>query len=216
MKGLNYILWDNDGVLVNTEKWYFEATRRALSEISVDLDFQKYMGIMQSGKSAWSIPQEYGIPEKDILSARKKRDSYYQHYLVTEDIEIPNVEKTLEELSKDYSMAIVTTSKRRDFDLIHQKKNITKYMDFILSREDYEKSKPNPEPYLKALRRFNAKKDETIVIEDSARGLKSAISAGIDCIIIQNEFTKTHDFSGAKIILNSIDELPYYLNSKKS
>ena len=60
--------------------------------------------------------------------------------------------------------------------------------------------------------KFNGKPSECIVIEDSARELKSAIAAGIDCIIIKNDFTVSHDFSGAKCIINEIIELPMTLN----
>jgi beta-phosphoglucomutase-like phosphatase (HAD superfamily) len=56
---------------------------------------------------------------------------------------------------------------------------------------------PDPEPYLTALNRFGAPDEEALVVEDSARGLRSAVSAGIDCAIVYNEFTKSHDFSQA-------------------
>ena len=70
-------------------------------------------------------------------------------------------------------------------------------MEFYLARDDYERAKPHPEPYLKGLQRFGAAAAETVVIEDSARGLMSAIAAGIDCIVVANEFTATHDLSKA-------------------
>jgi beta-phosphoglucomutase-like phosphatase (HAD superfamily) len=64
------------------------------------------------------------------------------------------------------------------------------------------------------LKRYGAEADEAVVIEDSGRGLRSAVAAGIDCIIIENEFTRSHDFSKAAQVLKSISELPnlFYLN----
>ena len=56
-------------------------------------------------------------------------------------------------------MAIVTTSKRRDFELIHRERPIIRYMDFVLTIEDYSRAKPDPEPYLTALKRFRARPD---------------------------------------------------------
>ena len=53
-----------------------------------------------------------------------------------------------------------------------------------------------------------AEAKNSIVIEDSQRGLQSAIAAGINCAIVHNEFTSSHDFSGAKYLVNSISELP--------
>lgn len=104
-------------------------------------------------------------------------------------------------------MAIVTTSTRVNFELIHKNRGITKYMDFILCVEDYERAKPHPEPYLKALEKFNATANEAIVVEDSQRGLDSAYSANIDCIIVKNEFTKSHNFNKAKHFIDKFENL---------
>ncbi len=81
-------------------------------------------------------------------------------------------------------------------------------MEFYLIREDYERAKPHPDPYLSGLQRFGATAAETVVIEDSARGLKSAIAAGIDCIVVANEFTAAHDLSKATAKVGTFRELP--------
>ncbi len=127
---------------------------------------------------------------------------------MTENIEIEGVLQTLAELADTYRMGIVTTSKRADFDLIHEKRSILDYMEFFLTEEDYERAKPHPEPYLRGLQRFGATAAETVVVEDSARGLKSAIAAGIDCIVVANEFTATHDLSQATAKVATFRELP--------
>ncbi len=80
-------------------------------------------------------------------------------------------------------------------------------MDFVLTVEDYGSAKPDPEPYLAALHKYGAVPEEALVIEDSGRGLKSAVAAGIDCIIVENAFTSTHDFTSAKMLLKSLSEL---------
>lgn len=110
-------------------------------------------------------------------------------------------------------MAIVTTAKRADFQLIHEKRNIIQFMEFVLVREDYERVKPHPEPYLTGLKRFGAIKKETLVVEDSNRGLNSAVAAGIDCAIVHNDFIKTHDFSKASYRIKTLIELRDILNA---
>jgi len=80
-------------------------------------------------------------------------------------------------------------------------------MDFVLVREDYKLAKPHPEPYLTGLKRFGATKEETLVVEDSSRGLNSAVAAGIDCVIVYNDFTKAHDFSQANYRIEALIEL---------
>jgi beta-phosphoglucomutase-like phosphatase (HAD superfamily) len=101
----------------------------------------------------------------------------------------------------------VTTSKGVDFDVIHEKRQIRKFMDFVLVREDYKLAKPHPEPYLTALRRFGAEREEALVVEDSARGLHSAVAAGIDCAVVHNDFTTSHDFSQARYRIETLSEL---------
>ena len=135
------------------------------------------------------------------------RDDYYREYLRTEAIEIDGLVEVLRTLSGLVRMGIVTTSKRADFDLIHEQRDIRQFMDFVLVREDYEHAKPHPEPYLTGLKRFGAVREEALVVEDSARGLKSAVAAGIDCAIVHSDFTQESDFSEASHRINTLREL---------
>ncbi|GAB1267269.1 HAD family phosphatase [Aurantivibrio infirmus] len=200
------VLFDHDGVLVETEQWYFLANKRAFREIGLDLELEPYLDFMARGESIWEfISKEYSA--KVIAEQREKRNLYYREYLQTEEIEIADVLEVLKKLSEKYRMAIVTTSKRVDFELIHDNRDIVQYMDFVLTLEDYENAKPHPEPYLKALEKFSVLKNEALVVEDSARGLRSAIAAGIDCAVVDNEFTKTHDFTGARYRIRNLSEL---------
>jgi len=201
-----YILFDNDGVLVETEVWYYEASKRALKEyFGVNLQFDEYMDIMTAGNGVWVAAKNASDKEKVI--ARNQRDVYYQEYLRKEDIAIENVHDILNELQKKYQMGIVTTSRRVDFEIIHANRGITDFMGFVLCVEDYPRAKPFPDPYLKGLELFNTKKSEAVVIEDSQRGLISANNADIDCVIVHNEFTKTQDFSTAVKKVDNLGEL---------
>ena len=182
--------------------------KRALAPLGIALPLDAYLVNLANGVSAWEAPRALGICESEIQRGRELRDRYYREYLLTEDIEIEGVEETLEALAGEYRMGIVTTSEPVGFALIHEKRAILDYMDFCLTREDYERAKPHPEPYLKGLQRFGASAAETVVIEDSARGLKSAVAAGIDCIVVANEFTAAHDLSKATAKVTSFRELP--------
>lgn len=202
-----YILFDHDGVLVDTESWYYKAGERALADIGLTLDKDQYLRDMSQGLSTWAQARAAGIDERTISTQREVRDRYYREYLRSEAIEIEGVVDTLAELSKYVRMAIVTTAKRQDFDVIHEKRQIKQFMDFVLVREDYKLSKPHPEPYLTGLKRLRATKEQTLVVEDSSRGLNSAVAAGIDCAIVHNDFTKTHDFSQATHRIETLSEL---------
>ena len=202
-----YLLFDNDGVLVETEQYYYKANVKALAEFGLELSFDVYMEIMARGGTAWEIAQKQGISQSDIDKKREQRDVYYQEFIQNEHIEIDGVVDVLKELSKTYQMGIVTTSRRVDFDLVHNKREIIKYMDFTLCVEEYPRSKPYPDPYLAGMKKFGATKEECLIIEDSERGLTSAVNAGIDCVTVKNDFTATHDFSKATYKIDSIKDL---------
>jgi HAD superfamily hydrolase (TIGR01509 family) len=201
------ILFDHDGVLVDTEPWYYRAGERALAQIGVDLDQQDYADDTSRGLGTWARARAAGVDEETIDRLRVLRDAYYQDYLRTEDIEIDGVVDVLAELSRHVRMAVVTTAKRADFDLIHETRQITRFMDFVLVREDYGHAKPHPEPYLTGLDRLGTTAAETLVVEDSVRGLRSAVAAGIDCAVVHSDFTQAQDLSEATYRIGSLGEL---------
>jgi HAD superfamily hydrolase (TIGR01509 family) len=208
-----FLLFDNDGVLVETENWYYEANVKALAQIDVELTFEVYMEIMARGGTAWEVAKKKNISQAIIDEQRVKRDIYYREFISTKDIEIDGVLDTLENLKKDYRMGIITTSRRVDFDLIHNDRDIIKFMDFSLCVEEYPRAKPYADPYLAGMKKFNATRSECLVIEDSQRGLSSAVNADIECAVVENEFTLTHDFSKATYRIKKFSDLPKLLRN---
>ena len=202
-----HILFDHDGVLVDTEHLYFRATSETLATVGIDLSMHEYLAIQAEGANAWSGMIEAGYPANDIQSKKAQRNELYQHYLKTEDIDIPNVLETLALLKQTFGLAIVTTSKQADFDLIHEHRSIVDYMDFVLTNKDYARAKPYPDPYLTALHRFGIEAESALVVEDSERGLRSALAAGIDCAMVYHEFTSTQDFSAANYQIGEFSDL---------
>lgn len=207
MQNKKSILFDNDGVLVETERFYFLATQKALREHDIELSFEYYQKIMPKAITAWHLMSERGYKEDDVVRTREKRNIYYQEYLQSNSLYIEGVEEVIKELSKKYKMGIVTTSRRVDFEIIHQDRKLTQYMEFVLCEEDYPRAKPHPDPYLKGLELLNATKEETFIVEDSERGLTAAVNAGVECIVVHNDFTATHDFSKATKRIQTLQEL---------
>jgi HAD superfamily hydrolase (TIGR01509 family) len=202
-----YILFDNDGVLVETEKWYHRANVEVLELLGLQISQERYKEIMIKGQSALLLAKENGYDYDTIEKYREKRNELYQHYIRTENIEIAGVSEIIAELKEHYQMGIVTSARREDFELIHSKGSITKHMDFILCSKEYKRSKPHGDPYLEGLARFGGEKNEALIVEDSGRGLASALDAKIDCAIVFNEFTVSHDFSGATHRIDNLGEL---------
>jgi HAD superfamily hydrolase (TIGR01509 family) len=206
-----YLLWDHDGVLVDTERLYFEATREVLGGIGVELGQDTYLEYMADGRSCWDLARSRGVSEERVAEHRARRDSLYQESLRTKPIEIPGVREVLADLGASHRMAIVTSARRADFDLIHESSGLLEFFDFSLTSEDYARSKPDPDPYLSALDRFEAHPREALALEDSVRGLKSACRAGLDCVVVRNPFTASQDFAMAWRVVDSIREVPSLL-----
>jgi HAD superfamily hydrolase (TIGR01509 family) len=202
-----YILFDNDGVLVETEAWYFRANVEILKRMGIPLDEARYREIMVRGQSAFLLAEESGYDRETVERARAKRNELYQHYLRTEDIAIKGVHEVLDALKEKYRMGIVTSARREDFELIHAGRGIVDPMEFVLCSGEYARSKPHPDPYLEGLARFGGEKCEAVVVEDSQRGLRSAVAAGIECVVVYNHFTASHDFTEATHRIGNLPEL---------
>jgi len=78
MKDLKkYILFDNDGVLVETEKWYFEANKKSLALLGLNLEMDFYQNIMVKGGSSFELALLHNI-EKDIIEKHTKSKRYFK------------------------------------------------------------------------------------------------------------------------------------------
>ena len=206
--GTQYLLWDHDGVLVDTERWYFEATRTALARVNVELSKKRYLELMATGRGCWEFARASGVPAHEIPVRRAERDVLYQEFLRTKPSQIEGVADILAELAPSHRMAIITTARRRDFDLIHAGRDLLRHFEFVLTIEDYGRSKPYPDSYLAGLARFGAQANEAVALEDSARGVLSARAAGLRCLVIHSPFTSSQDFTGAWRLVDSIHEVP--------
>lgn len=209
------IFWDNDGVLVDTEKKYYEATKQTLASLGIELTKQMFIDLfLEKGMGAFHLAEAKGIPKSEIVKLREDRNNLYNHLLSQGKYLINNVKEVLKKLHNKYNkykMALVTSSRREHFDIIHKSTNIIHYFDFIITRENYLKSKPDPEPYLLAVKKCGYKNEECLAVEDSRRGLMSAKSANVKCFIVPTDLTKNQDFSEADKILKEIKEILLYL-----
>jgi HAD superfamily hydrolase (TIGR01509 family) len=202
------IFWDNDGILVDTEKLYYKASKITFAKIGIDLTSEMYIQyFLKQSHGTWHLAKVLGYSDETISELRNERNQLYSKLLETEIEIIDGAESVLSELYGKVKMGIVTSSRKDHFEIIHKQTGFLKYFDFIVTSEDVKNTKPDPEPYIKALELSGMKKEESIVIEDSERGLRAAISAGLKCYIIPTELTKNSNFTGAEKILSSISEV---------
>jgi HAD superfamily hydrolase (TIGR01509 family) len=202
------ILWDNDGVLVDTERLYYQATREMIARVGVDLSIDLYRQLLLvEGRSAWYLAEERGVPKAEIETLRAARDELYLALLTRGQIAVPGAFELLERLKPRYRMAVVTSSKRVHFDAIHRHTRLRELVEFVLVREDYQHSKPHPEPYLRAVEKLGLPRAHCLVVEDSVRGLRAARAAKLRCWIVRTELTAGLDFGAAERCFSSLAEL---------
>jgi HAD superfamily hydrolase (TIGR01509 family) len=197
------ILFDNDGVLVDTEELYFRASREVLAEASgVVLDEASYVDLfLRSGQGAWHLAAARGHGPAAIQAMRAARDRRYIELIATCDLLMPGAHETVRALARRHRLAIVTSSDRAPFAATHARTGLLPHFELVLTRDCYGNSKPDPEPYLCAVQRLGAAPARCLVIEDSERGLRSAKAAGLTCWVIPSRLTAGCRFEGADAIL---------------
>jgi len=202
------VFWDNDGVLVETEHLYFQATQETLASIDIELTRDDYIALfLVQGRGAWHIAEQRGVSPAAIERLRHDRNARYSELLAQGPRLIAGVTEVLDALHGRYVMGVVTSSRKDHFDVIHRNTGLLKYFDFVLTAGDFTRVKPDPEPYVRAVARSGVPADACVAIEDSARGLESARAAGISCIVVPTELTRWSDFAGADRVLGSIGEI---------
>src|SRR5262249_26023995 len=147
---------------------------------------------------------ELGVAPDTLSRLRAERDALYTELVQREALVIDGVEAALSQLEGRFRMAIVTSSQGDHFEAVHRNTNLLRFFEFVLTREHYGRSKPEPEPYLAALARTGLHASECLVIEDSERGLRAAKAAGLTCWVIPTALTRAGDFRAADRVLRGV------------
>jgi len=201
------IFWDNDGVLVDTERLYLQATQEIMAAagrpFTMD-DYREYF--LRQGIGAWHL-LENRSPE-DVIRLREARNDRYSDLLREHACEIEGVSGVLAQLHGKYTMGIVTSSRRDHFDLIHARCDLLRYFDFVLTADELPRTKPHPDPYLIAVERSGRPPAECVAVEDSERGLEAASAAGIRCVMIPTPLTRGGNFAAAARVVDRINDVP--------
>ncbi len=199
------VLWDNDGVLLDSETVFFNVTRLAFARLGLDLTAEvwgiQYLG---EGRSSRQIAMSLGADPVDIDPVLAERNEDYLIALEQPPAIRPQVRETLAALSGRATLGLVTGCHRRQLHLMHASSGLLESFDVIVTGDDCADSKPHPAPYLKALNTLGLEAEDCIAVEDSRRGLLSAMAAGIACVVVPMDLTQMQDFSGALAIESDV------------
>lgn len=209
---IDAILFDNDGVLVDTEPLFLRATRELLGSIGIVFDLDEYREIsLRQGRSMLDLVAARGATPAEVEALRARRNQRYAELIAAGVPVIAGVEDTLRRLHGKRPLAIVTSSYRGHFESAHEQTGFLRYFEFFLADGDYERHKPHPEPYLTAAERLGIAPARCLVIEDSERGVQAAAAAGMRCVAIPTELTRPQDFGSAERVLPRLGDLPALL-----
>lgn len=187
-------LIDCDGTLADTMQAHYKAYQLAFQLLGLKFDksdFWKYSPY--GGKVLMDNIVPDGVCKDEIIElvAKTKQDLLP---VCLDRFMIPN-EKLIEFIRKntdDYYFIVVSNGRRQSISKILEKLGIRYYLSGLFCKEDYEKAKPHPDPYLKAMAKFGLKPEECIVFEDNIIGANAAQQAGIDdkdiVMVNPNEF----------------------------
>jgi HAD superfamily hydrolase (TIGR01509 family) len=199
------ILFDNDGVLVDTEQLYFRANREALATVGAVLDEATYVDcLLRDGIGVWHLAEARGVSPDGIEALRAARDRHYFELVDTAELAMPGVAELLPRLAARFRLAIVTSSEPGPFARTHARTGLLRHFELTLTRHDYVESKPHPEPYLTAVARMGVAASRCLVIEDSERGLRAAKAAGLCCWVVPSGLTAGGDFSAADAVFSEL------------
>jgi beta-phosphoglucomutase len=192
-------LFDFDGLLVNTEILHLEAYRRVCLQRGFVLDWDLKRFVQAAHVDAVSLrhdiyrelPDLYlQEPKWDVIYAEKK--AMYQKLLHEGELQLmPGVADLLTHLHRaNIRRCVVTHALKAQTDLIRSKIPLLETIPVWITRENYQEPKPSPQCYQKALQMLKKKGDRTIGFEDSLRGLKAMIEAGVDRCVWVSEHTQ--------------------------
>jgi HAD superfamily hydrolase (TIGR01509 family) len=204
---LKLACFDLDGLLVDTEPHYYEAHRAVWAGYGKELTKEYYARtwIIRGTRVADEVAKA-GIPDDWEKVLEKVRIKY--RALVEADLHLmPHARETLEAAKRICKTALVTNTPASEVNIILGRVGISGLLDFVVSRDKYERAKPEPDCYLEAMREAGTGPGEALALEDAPRGMRAAVAARVPVIAVVNEMTRYEPPFGAFMVLNSLREL---------
>ena len=191
------VIFDLDGVLVEAKNIHYDALNEALGEYAIS--WQEHLSTYDGLKTTQKLQmltEQKGLPieEHDVIWETK------QHITLQKLKELkPNqtLQSVMNALVEDgYKIAVCSNSIRKTVLTVLSKLGIMEFMDYIISNEDVQNSKPHPEMYWRAISKMGCLPEETLIVEDSPYGLLAANRSNAHVLRVKNptEVTYTNIF----------------------
>jgi HAD superfamily hydrolase (TIGR01509 family) len=220
MPELKAILWDQDGVIIDTEKdGHRVAFNNMFKEFGHDFewDVDTYGELLKISGGKERMRHYFtekgivleGIQEKDdelLLTLHKKKTGIFVEMIESGILPLrAGVKRLMQEaMQAGLRLGVCTTSNERSANAIANGMLGDINFEFVLAGDVVKKKKPNPDIYLLALSGLSP--DECIVVEDSRNGILAAKAAGLRALATTNIYTENEDLSDASIVVSSLGD----------
>jgi beta-phosphoglucomutase len=210
---LKAVLFDMDGVIVDTEPLHRKAYHRMFDDVNIEVDHVLYESF--TGQSTINICKrlvdEFNLNEtpEDLVRLKRK---HYKH-LFEHDDELALIDGVLDRI-KDYhlnnvKLVVASSASMTGINQIFERFNLNQYFSAKFSGADLKYSKPHPEIFIKAAESTGFNTSECIVIEDSTNGIKAAKAANIFCVGFKSEHSTGQDYHLADMTISDFKEISY-------
>ena len=207
---MNYIIFDMDGVLLDSEPMHQEIIYETFQLEGIPFD-KAYIQTL-TGMSAFPMWEKVKRDAQRSESVEElikfHRDYFFKRLPEVKVPLVPHVKDVLEKFKNEGKhLSLASSSGRKLIDIFTQQTNIAHYFEVIMSGDDVQYSKPNPEIFLKVAQWYGLPVTQFTVIEDSTNGVKAAKSANMKCIGFDNPLSGGQDLSQADLLIHSMQEL---------
>ncbi|MCI9423823.1 MAG: HAD family phosphatase [Dorea sp.] len=182
MSRIKAILFDMDGVLIDAKEWHYEALNQALKlfgcEISRFDHVHTFDGLPTKDKLELLGRVSY-LPTELHEFINQLKQQYTMEIITQKCKPLFQHEYALSRLKREgYLLAVCSNSKRKTIIEMMERAELLEYLDLIMSNEDVEKAKPNPEIYITTMKKLNLQPEECLILEDNKNGIAAAIASG--------------------------------------
>lgn len=216
MKPIKAVLFDMDGLMIDSEPLNFKAWKKVLKKYDIHLKKdeynQRYVGIPDKDGTEDLVARYSLSVSAEKLSQTKRK--LYTRLLQTKLVPQPGLIDLLISLHKvGYKTAIGSGSSLEEIQMVIKGLAIYHLIDSYCSAEEVNKGKPAPDTYLELAKRLDVDPAECLVLEDAPPGVQAAKAAEMLCFAIPSNETKNLDFSLADKVLNSLSEVFALINT---
>lgn len=213
VKKYKNILFDMDGVLINSMQYHTTAWQEAIKLNGFNVTKKEIMKLsgMTSVETIKYLCKSHNIEYTKKTVEKIKKDKAIELDKIFQIKLYPYVLENITKLKKaNFKLALVSGAAKYIVNLTIEK-HFKDIFDIVITGEDVIYGKPHPEPYNTAIIKLNLNKEETVVIEDALSGIQSANAAGIDVLAITTSFEKK-ELLDATQVFDSHQKLFKYLN----